>query len=206
MPVISYKDQIAKFVGTYTGSYDCINHGIFYEQAFLEQIRSMRLAGTYLDIGTNVGTHAVYFGLFCECERVIGFEPVGRWRSHALENLAANNLLAKVEILKYGVSDRPERIPFDIAGPGTTLSCRTIDSLFPDLEDVSFVKMDIEGSEPKALLGGKEFFARNRPIIAAEVLGSTEDIFEAAKSIGYNHSGKIYASTPGSPMYEFVPM
>ena len=65
MPIISYKSQIVNFVGAYTGSYDCINNGVFYEQAFLEQVHAMNLTGTYLDIGTNVGTHAVYFGLFC---------------------------------------------------------------------------------------------------------------------------------------------
>ena len=118
----------------------------------------MNLTGTYLDIGTNVGTHAVYFGLFCQCKRVIGFEPVKRWRDRALENLAANNLLGKVEILENGVSDKQEIVPFDIAGAGTTLSCKTLDDLVPDLNDVSFVKMDIEGCEPKAFLGGREFF------------------------------------------------
>jgi|GEM_PF-5143324 len=62
--------------------------------------------------------------------------------------------------------------------------------------------MDIEGSEPKALLGGREFFQRNRPVIYAEVLGSPDELLNAATEVGYRHSGVIF---PGTPMYELLP-
>ena len=72
-----YEGQDVYWVGNYTGSFGVINQGRFYEQPFLEAVRGLGLRGTYLDIGTNVGTHVVYFGLFC-ADRVIGFEPVER--------------------------------------------------------------------------------------------------------------------------------
>jgi methyltransferase, FkbM family len=192
------------WVGTYTGSFGVINEGRFYEQPFLEAVRDLGLRGTYLDIGTNVGTHAVYFGLFC-ADRVIGFEPVTRWREHAIRNLDANGLLDRVEVMSCGLLDQDAAIPFDIAGPGTLLHCRRLDDVLPDLTGVTFVKMDIEGSEPKALLGGREFFQRNRPVIAAEVLGSPDDLAAAAEAIGYRLTGNIFPSTKGSPMYELRP-
>jgi hypothetical protein len=104
-----------------------------------------------------------------------------------------------------GLLDADADIPFDIAGPGTLLQCRRLDDLLPDLSDVTFVKMDIEGCEPQALIGGREFFRRNRPVIAAEVLGSTDALAAAAESIGYKLTGHIFPSTPGSPMYELRP-
>lgn len=199
-----YEGQDVYWVGNYTGSFGVINQGRFYEQPFLEAVRGLGLRGTYLDIGTNVGTHVVYFGLFC-ADRVIGFEPVERWRKHAQMNVDANSLTHKVELLRDGVADVVCDIPFDIAGPGTLLHCRPLDLILPDLSGVTFVKMDIEGSEPRALLGGREFFRRNQPVIAAEVLGNLDELSAAAEAIGYRVTGKVFPSTPGSPMYELLP-
>jgi FkbM family methyltransferase len=204
MPGFRYQGRDVRWVGDYTGSFSVINEGRFYEQPFLEAVQALGLRGTYLDIGTNVGTHAVYFGLFC-ADRVIGFEPVARWRAHALRNLEANGLLDRVEVMPFGLLDMEAAIPFDMAGPGTVLQCRPLDDVLPDLSGVTFVKMDIEGSEPKALRGGREFFRRNRPVVAAEVLGSPDDLAAAAESIGYRLTGHIFPSTPGSPMYELRP-
>lgn len=204
MPSFQYEGQDVHWVGNYTGSFGVIHQGLFYEQPFLEAVRSLGLRGTYLDIGSNVGTHAVYFGLFC-ADRVIGFEPVDRWRKHAQMNVEANGLSGTVEIRGEGLLDADKVILFDIAGPGTLLHCRALDDVLPDLGGVTFVKMDIEGSEPKALLGGREFFQRNRPVIAAEVLGSTDELAAAAEAIGYRLTGNIFPSTPGSPMYELGP-
>ncbi len=199
-----YEGQDVHWVGSYTGSFGVLNEGRFYEQPFLEAVRALGLRGTYLDIGTNVGTHAVYFGLFC-ANRVIGFEPVARWREHALRNLDANGLLDRVEVMPCGLLDADAAIPFDIAGPGTMLQCRRLDDVLPELSGVTFVKMDIEGCEPKALLGGREFFQRNRPVIGAEVLGATDELAAAAAVVGYRLTGRIFPSTPGSPMYELLP-
>ena len=201
MPQFNYQGKQVRWVGNYTGSFGVINDGLFYEQPFLEAVRDLNLGGTFLDIGSNVGTHAVYFGLFC-AERVIGFEPVERWRRHAQMNVDANGLSDRVEILPDGLADTEAAIPFDIAGPGTLLQCRRLDDVLPDLSGVTFVKMDIEGCEPRALRGGREFFLRNSPVIAAEVLGSPDELSAAAESIGYRLTGHIFPSTPGSPMYE----
>lgn len=204
MPAFTYDGRQVEWVGNYTGSFGVINDGRFYEQPFLEEVRALGLGGTFLDVGTNVGTHAVYFGLFC-AERVVGFEPVPRWRDHALRNLAANDLLGRVKVMPFGLLDAEAAIPFDQAGAGTMLECKRLDDVLPELSGVTFVKMDIEGCEPKALLGGREFFRRNRPVIAAEVLGSPDALLASAQSIGYRHSGRIFTSTPSSPMYELVP-
>ncbi|MCC8363781.1 FkbM family methyltransferase [Lysobacter sp. A6] len=199
-----YEGKEVRWVGTYTGSFAVIHQGRFYEQPFLEEVRALGLRGTYLDIGTNVGTHAVYFGLFC-ADRVIGFEPVPRFRARALQNIEANQLEGTVEVMPFGLAEASTSIPFDAAGPGTMLECRKLDDLLPDLTGVTFVKMDIEGNEPRALLGGREFFQRNRPVIAAEVLGSIDTLRDAAESIGYRLTGKVYPSAPESPMVELVP-
>lgn len=204
MPTVTYAGTPAHFMGAYSGSYDCINQGRFYELPLLEYIRALGLGGTYLDIGTNIGNHALFFAMFCDCDRVIGFEPVPHWRARALDNLAANACASKVEVLPLGLLDRPQLIEFNPYGTAYQLDCRTLDGLLPDRFDVSFVKMDIEGSEPKALLGGREFFRRNRPVILAECLGNTGELAAAAESIGYRLTQRM-PLVGVSPMYELLP-
>ena len=62
--------------------------------------------------------------------------------------------------------------------------------------------MDIEGSEPQALLGGVEFFRRNRPVIFAELLGDAAALLAAAQAIRYRHTG---THGDASPMLELSP-
>lgn len=205
MPTVNYAGASAHFTGTYSGSYDCINKGQFYELPLLEHVRALGLGGTYLDIGTNIGNHALFFAMFCNCERVIGFEPVPHWRARALENLAANAAFSKkVEVMPVGILDASGSLEFNPYGTPYLLDCRTLDELLPDRSDVSFVKMDIEGSEPKALLGGRQLFQRNRPVILAECLGDTRELAAAAESIGYRLTQRL-PLVGVSPTYELLP-
>lgn len=205
MHTVRYAGKLARFAGDYTGSYACITRGQFYEQPLLEYIRGLDLRGTYLDIGTNIGNHALFFAMFCPSDRVIGFEPVAPWRARALQNLAANGCEGKVEVMPVGLLDAPATLEFNPYGTPYLLDCTTLDDALPDVEGVSFVKMDIEGSEPRALLGGRRFFKRNRPLIVAECLGSTDELESAARVIGYR-LGQKRAHGGASPMFELLPI
>jgi FkbM family methyltransferase len=203
MPTVTYAGTPVHFTGAYSGSYDCINRGQFYELPLLEYIRTLGLGGTYLDIGTNIGNHALFFALFCQSDRVIGFEPMPNWRARALDNIAANDCGNKIEVFPLGLLDEPKKIEFNPYGTSFTLDCCTLDELLPDVTGVSVVKMDIEGSEPQALLGGRQFFRRNRPIILAECLEDTRELEEAARVIGYRLAQRLPVA--GSPMFELRP-
>lgn len=202
MPIVNYEGTNVIFTGAYKGSYNCINKGKFYEQTFLEFVRSYEISGIYLDIGTNIGNHALFFSLFCRSTRVIGFEPVPQWRKRAIDNIAANR--CNVEVLPIGLLDIRQKLEFTPYETTHILNCMPLDEVLPDITKVGFVKMDIEGSEPRALLGGRAFFKRNRPVIFAECLGTTDDLFSAAALIGYQPSGLIFQDRC-SPMVELVP-
>ena len=49
-----------------------------------------------------------------------------------------------------------------------------MDSL--SLPDIDFLKMDIEGAELPALIGGRELLLRSRPILAISVYHSFDDV------------------------------
>lgn len=149
---------------------------------------------TVLDIGANIGNHAVFFDEFFDCEKILAFEP------HPLnyEVLKKNSeTRPKVETFCFGLSDYEGTADIHIPNSciGTTglnfgggqflteggiSSCfggvpirnngnciiKTLDSL--QLDDVTFIKMDIEGHEIMALNGARETLRRNRPVLFIE--------------------------------------
>lgn len=60
-------------------------------------------------------------------------------------------------------------------------------------EKVTFIKMDIEGSELPAIIGAKNIIIKNKPKLAISVYHKYEDIFEIPEIIlKYNPNYKIY--------------
>lgn len=202
MPIVNYEGREIEFVGAYSHSYECINKGNWYERSFLEHVRSLGLSGTYLDVGTNIGNHALFFAMFCPSDRVIGFEPMPAWRERALANIRANKLEGKVDVMPFGLLDEPGEIVFNPYGTPHVLRCQRLDDVLPDIHNVVLVKMDIEGSEPKALIGARRLLQRCRPLIYAEVIDDPYELLAAAEFVGYHHTGKIIS---GTPMYELAP-
>ena len=47
---------------------------MFYENKLLEKIKSLKLRGTYIDIGAHHGNHSIYFNKFCDSDKVISIE------------------------------------------------------------------------------------------------------------------------------------
>lgn len=69
----------------------------------------------------------------------------------------------------------------------------SIDSIFLD-ENIGFIKMDIEGSELKALKGAELTIKRNRPILAICIYHNEEDLYqipEYLQNILWNYDFKI---------------
>lgn len=57
------------------------------------------------------------------------------------------------------------------------VNVRTIDSLIPEDENVTLIKMDIEGSEYEAILGAKRVIQKNKPRLAISIYHSGEDYY-----------------------------
>lgn len=71
-------------------------------------------------------------------------------------------------------------------GTSITVPAITLDSL--DLDDVRFIKLDIEGHEQKALLGGERTIRRDRPVLLLELeerLQPTKPLIDLLASWGY---------------------
>ena len=130
----------------------------FYEQEELTLIEQhFPRGGIYVDIGANVGNHAVFVGKFCSPSQVIVFEPIPMSIDTLRVNLLLNAIPADTTHLGLGLSGEPGSTQMSIQ-PGNLGTARIIrdskgtvklvagDSLLAD-KKIDFIKIDVEGHE-----------------------------------------------------------
>lgn len=166
--------------------------GEFYEAEELEIIRrAFRPGDVFADVGTNVGNHSLYVGLYLHPAKIIPVEPNPKAVDILLANLTMNGLgsVLDLDALGFGLSDAPAddmRMRWaqtNLGGAklkpgGGTLKVTTGDLLFAD-KHVDFIKMDVEGMELAALRGLEGTIARDAPTLFVEVSTTHQADFEA---------------------------
>jgi len=164
--------------------------GRFYEAADLAQvIRHVPPGGVVLDIGANVGNHALFFAMFTGASRVIVVEPNPLALDPLVANVLTNRLQGLIDLdhLGFGLGaedstgwgmkrhDRNLGATKMFAGQGA-LTVRRGDSAFAALRP-HLVKIDVEGMEMAVLAGLQRLIARARPLIMIEVREDHETDF-----------------------------
>ena len=105
------------------------------------------------------------------------------------------------EVLNYGVWNEETKLHFKCNSSGSFI-CEDgdvevkvvcLDNFFEDREKPTFIKMDIEGVEMRALQGASEIIKKYRPKLAICVYHKPEDIFEIPEYVlSLNPSYKLY--------------
>ena len=156
-----------------------------YEHRLLRLLESLIPANAVmLDIGANIGNHALY--LARQCSAVHCFEPNPRAYARLERNIALNNA-ANIQVHRFGLSSRNETAIFyenasgnlgasgfrSSEGERRELPIRNADDAVAELSlsRIDLVKIDVEGMEPEVISGLRETIARFRPIIAFEYSG-----------------------------------
>ena len=112
--------------------------------------------------------------------KMIALEPDGKNRKKLLKKCAD---LRDVEVYPYGAWDKDETVCFGEEGSrnsaigvtGVRVQTVRVDTLIK--EPITLLKMDIEGSELKALEGAKNTIRRNRPKLYVCAYHRSEDLF-----------------------------
>lgn len=201
-----------------------IRAGGMYEPEVLGMIRAIAVRlglrdGIGLDIGANIGNHSVWMAsLFSQ---VVAFEPSKVMstvlRANALLNRCNNLRIVEAALSNHhGTANLTNRrtdhigtIELDESPEaGDDLNSDTIalvrgDQVLSELlltsHPVSFIKIDVEGSEVAALDGLSETLRRHHPVICFEARNRIEG--DAVRSIltsnGYTHFYAIQASRLG---------
>jgi FkbM family methyltransferase len=193
--------------------YRPIASGQFYEEAFLEYVRSLGRVGEYVDAGAHLGTHTIWFATMCPATHVHAFEPVERYADVVRRNVAANLLDEKITVYQTGLAARRGRstnymssehqLGF-VEGASTGV---TEDFPVERLDDVihgpvAVIKVDVEGMEAAVLLGAARILSQHRPLIFAEAhnYAALKEIARQIALFGYRPTGRVFNS---SPTYEF---
>ncbi|WP_394270773.1 FkbM family methyltransferase [Qipengyuania sp.] len=144
---------------------------------FLQPVAAELKTSTCLDIGANIGNHSVFFaGLF---GRVHSFEPnpsnfrLLQFNAGYHDNIVPHDLALGEEsggfyMREYVDNFGRSEIVDDPAEGDVLIAVKTLDQFDLGEERVAFIKIDVEGMEPKVLRGAEQTIARHQPIIAME--------------------------------------
>lgn len=167
----------------------------YYEQGMLDYIAALGLRGVYADIGSYVGTHAIYFAAFCPADRVIAFEPRPHCLEHLRHNIEANGLGDRIIVHPFGLSDRDETVTVVLDSSDVSFECHRLDSLVTD--PVAVMKLDVEGMETKVLAGATGILERSRPLLFVEAHdeASLAALLAPLAPYGYQPTGRVFNHT-----------
>lgn len=168
---------------------------------FLSPLKNLFREGVALDIGANIGNHAIYFS---KCfSKVYAFEP----NPSTYKLLSFNSSYStNVEPFNIGLGDEKgvfklyedaENLGGSSLKLGDQTKALTIDVVVERLDDLNlgldgccFVKIDVEGSEADVIKGGVQVIKRHQPIIVfeqlkSEFVGGTTESICLLKGMGY---------------------
>lgn len=107
------------------------------------------------------------------------------------KNCSKNQYSFHVKCLNYAVWDEKGMLKFDssesdagskVSDTGDTVECNSLDNLLADYK-VDFIKMDIEGSERRAILGAEKIIEKNKPILTICIYHKREDFYDLPRLI-----------------------
>ena len=144
-------------------------------------------SNVFLDLGANVGWYTLLASTIVgPSGHIHAFEPRGETKDYLSKTILLNQLGGLVTLHEKGISDVNEKGVLSwgrgTENPGSSfvtvypsagdfvrqpIDLITIDDL--KLPRVDFIKLDIEGSEPKAIGGAAQLLARDRPIMLCEL-------------------------------------
>jgi FkbM family methyltransferase len=153
-----------------------------------------------VDVGANIGCHAISYANFNPECKVWAFEPQEKLHAILSRNVDRNNMNDRVHVFKYGLGHEERNVTmasldtvFDpnqrgcnkgglgIGQGGEVIQIRTLDSL--NLPGLDFIKIDVEGAEGLVLQGGAETIKKFKPVIFFEHNYQTID----PKDVGLEH-------------------
>lgn len=180
--------------------FNIINRGFFeldelrvLKNSFKDSIKSK----TFLDIGSNVGNHSVYFS--DTFNSIKSFEPQ-KFTFKLLEYNTKN--YSNIEVFNYGIDEIPRKtkffIPNNNKGGGSEhvksnnhsveeVELKPIDKKF--YNDIGYVKIDVEGNEYSVLKSIEGIILKSCPIISIELGDQNKfrtEILDYMKSHNFN--------------------
>lgn len=178
----------------------CAVSGVGYEPELAIWLARLEPGNVVVDIGANIGAYAIRAALAVgHAGCVVAFEPHPETAERLRRNTAMNRL-SNVIVVEAAASDRDDELVLEegnrqssarvIEGEGDfrmRVRATTVDTIVRDLgvRRLDWIKMDIEGAEPRALKGMVATIARYRPRFLFENGVSGSDTIGLLRGMGY---------------------
>ncbi len=167
------------------------SHGLFYEPEELAIIeRHFPKGGVFLDVGSNVGNHAIFASKFLYPSQVIVIEPNPRAIDVLMANIDLNAMRRTVDTSLIGIGLSNTNGWATANGPEGNLGATHLSASEDQTEirlargddmiggrKIDFIKIDVEGMEILTLEGLRQTIAAQRPIMFVEVDNYNHDAF-----------------------------
>jgi FkbM family methyltransferase len=179
----------------------------FYEISTLEFLKlHFKEFHHVVDIGTNIGNHMLYYCSHLSAKNVICFEPNKINRETLIKNVELNHFSQVVTVYPFAVgaaNGRGTQSNFSLGNTGMnridkfegepesnaeTIEIKSLDSF--NLQQVDFVKIDVEGFEADVLNGASATFLRCKPVIMIEVFENSRQQVDSIMT-GYGYTKLI---------------
>ncbi len=145
--------------------------------------------------------------------KIYSFEPDSNNYKSLCENVKSYKNIVPV---KFGLSSKNDTLYFTEAAhdmqhqiveyeTNIKIEVISLDRFTKDKEPINFIKMDIEGSEQKALLGAKELLEKQKPKLAICIYHLYNDLWEIPLLIkSINPSYKLYMGHHSQNLFDTV--
>lgn len=156
--------------------------GVWEEDILLEIKKHITRDSVCLDIGSNIGQHALYMSQIAVNGTVYAFEPVPKLAQQIQQSVVANNI-HNITVCHFGLSNKNETrdIYLNNLNMGNTtfkkrlgasdviqVETKLFDDFWGDTRKIDFIKIDIEGYEYYCLLGMKKTLEKYHPTMIIE--------------------------------------
>ena len=169
-----------------------------------------------MDVGANIGNHAVAFSK--TFGKVVAFEP----NPIVFLLLQANSIGRNIKPINSGLSSKSGKLlfeqDFDNLGASKIINLAsassieilvtTLDDEIPEneIQSVSFIKIDVEGHEYEVLRGAKKLLESAKPVLAIEAIYRSETeagekVEKLLRSVGYTY---FYKMSSNSKLVKFL--
>ncbi len=172
----------------------------FYESKYLSQLATFyKPKGIVVDCGANIGNHTIYFAKFCKA-RVLAYEPVPHNAVCLAVNVALNNVLPQVDMMKHGLGIAPGAVSlqktvadnfgsfsavYEILPARNEISeslcvnifITSLDDSLKQLEinsNIAIFKIDAEGMEHDILRGALKTIEESLPVVGVECVKQSD--------------------------------
>lgn len=168
-----------------------ISRETFFEsQELFETLITLPKFAKILDIGSNIGNHALFFAVCGEASEIHCFEPSPNTANNLQTNFEINQIPPErytIHRMAIGAKSNTGTLcNLDSMNSGATsikqntdgpIRIDSLDNIFNSEQLLDLLKIDVEGMELDVLDGGKNLIKRSKPIILIEVSNNNKSKF-----------------------------